>query len=178
MMEYVSFGNAQYVDPANDRIDVDLVLTEGSPAIRYTAGSNDPVSADLFAAIVAKGGVGAYAAPQVTLAERAAGALGEGLTITLSGSVTLAATVFPVDPTTMIKIGQVVTAINATGAFPGGAETYPIKDASGVWHSFTVAQYKAVAAAIAGFVGQLDLIIDGNPLGATELPSSAATLAV
>jgi hypothetical protein len=177
-MEYVSFTNAVYSRADNSAIDLDLVLTEGADPIPYTASSDDPVSAGLFAAIVSRGGISAYKAPVVTLVERAAAAIAEGLTITLSGSVTLSATVFPTDPTTTIKIGQVVTAINATGGFPGGAEAYPIKDASGSWHSFTVPQYKAVAAAIAGFVGQLDLIIDGNPLNATELPANSIALAV
>jgi len=123
----------------------------------------------------------AYVQPQPpppTLAQQAAEAMLAGLTITLSGSITLAATLFPTDPETQIKLNGVISVINTTGGFPGGAETYPIKDASGTWHSFTLAQYKAVAAAIANYVAPLDLIIDGNPLSATELPSSSVSLTV
>lgn len=116
--------------------------------------------------------------PSLTLAQEASAALATGLTITLSGTVALAAAVFPTDQTTTGKIGQVVLALGATGAFPGGAETYPLKDASGTWHTFTAAQYKAVATAIAAYVAPLDLIIDGNPLGVTELPPSSVTLTV
>jgi hypothetical protein len=112
------------------------------------------------------------------LAQQAQAAIGAGLTITLSGTLTLAATAFPTDATTIAKITTVVTTINATGAFPGGAETYPMKDASGGWHVFTVAQYKAVAGAISDYVAPLDLIIDGNPLGATALPESSVSLTV
>lgn len=116
--------------------------------------------------------------PSASLALQATEAMAAGLTITLSGSVTLAATVFPVDPATTVKIGAVVTTILARGAFPGGGTTYPLKDASGAWHTFTIAQYEAVAGAIAAYVAALDLIIDGNPNGATSLPSASVSLTV
>lgn len=116
--------------------------------------------------------------PAPTLAQQAAVAMLAGLTISLSGSITLPATLFPTDPETQIKLNGVISVINTTGGFPGGAGTYPIKDAVGIWHSFTLAQYKAVAAAIANYVAPLDLIIDGNPLGATELPSNSITLEI
>lgn len=116
--------------------------------------------------------------PPATLSTSAAAALSAGLAITLSGTLTLAATVFPTDSVTTGKIGAVATTLNTTGEFPGGTTSYPMKDAAGVWHSFTVSQYKAVAAAIAGYVAALDLIIDGNPLGATELPAASVALTV
>lgn len=117
-------------------------------------------------------------APAPTLAQQAAAAIAAGLTITLSGTMTLAATLFPTDPTTTAKIGAVVTAINADGTFPGGATTFPMKDATGAWHTFTASQYKAVAGGIAAYVAALNLIIDGNPLGATSLPANAVALTV
>jgi hypothetical protein len=50
-------------------------------------------------------------------------------------TLTLAAWLFPTDPTTQTKIGAVVTTINTTGTFAGGATTWPMKDSSGAWHA-------------------------------------------
>ncbi len=113
-----------------------------------------------------------------SLAQQAAAALAAGLEIALSGSMTLAATVFPTDPVTQAKLNAVSTVVLKTGAFPGGAADYPMKDAAGDWHTFTIGQYEAVATAIAAYVAPLDLIIDGNPLNATALPVSSVSLTV
>ena len=124
---------------------------------------------------------GTFAAPVVPmppLAQQAAAALGAGVTLTVSGTMTLAATLFPTDPVTTAKIGAVVTTLLATSAFPGGATSYPMKDAAGAWHTFTTAQYPKVAGAIAAYVAALDLIADGNPLSATALPSPNLSVTV
>jgi len=118
------------------------------------------------------------APPPPTLAQQAAMAAGAGLSVALTGSMTLAATVFPTDRMTQTKLGAVVTTINAAAAFPGGATSYPMKDAAGGWHTFNTAQYKAVAGAITAYVAACDLIADGNPLAATALPAASITLAV
>ena len=118
------------------------------------------------------------APPPPTLTQQAATAINVGLMLTLSGSLTLSATLFPTDPATTGKIGAVVTTLLATGAFPGGATSYPMKDATGSWHTFTAAQYPKVAGALAAYVAALDLIADGNPLGATTLPPASATVAL
>jgi hypothetical protein len=76
------------------------------------------------------------------LVQSAQAALSTGLAISLSGTLTLSATVFPTDSVTTGKIGAVATTINTTGEFPGGATSYPMKDSTGAWHSFTVSQYK------------------------------------
>jgi hypothetical protein len=117
-------------------------------------------------------------APVLTLAQQAAAASVSGLTIALTGSITLAATLFPTTASTQTRITAVMTAVNATGDFPGGATTFPMPDASGNWHTFTVAQYKSVAGAIASYIAALDLIANGNPLSATALPASSVTLTV
>lgn len=116
--------------------------------------------------------------PIQTLAQQAAAAISAGLTLTISGTMTLAATLFPTDPITTGKIGAVVTTLLATSAFPGGATSYPMKDSAGAWHTFTTAQYPKIAGAIAAYVAALDLIADGNPMGATALPSSSVSLTV
>ena len=117
-------------------------------------------------------------APVLTLEQQADRALYQGLAITLSGSITLAATVFPVDPSATVKIGAVVTTIMATQAFPGGITSFPMKDSSGAWHTFTLAQYTTVAGAISAYVAALNLITDGNPLNAVALPSPSVSLTV
>ncbi|WP_428492173.1 hypothetical protein [Rhodopila sp.] len=116
--------------------------------------------------------------PIVLLPQQAAAAMAAGITLTLSGSITLASTVFPTDPATQTKIGGVVTTLVASGSFPGGVSSYPMKDANGTWHSFNASQYKVVAGAIASYAATLDLIIDGNPLQATSLPAASVTLTV
>lgn len=115
--------------------------------------------------------------PPPTLAQQAASALAAGFTISLSGTLTLAATVFPTDPATTAKIAN-MTAMAQRGILPLGAMDYPMKDASGAWHHFNAAQYTKVAGALAAYVAALDLIADGNPLGATALPSASVSLAV
>ena len=127
------------------------------------------------------GGVWQFTAPPVpapTLAQQAATAMAAGLTISLSGSVTLAATLFPTDVATQGKLAAVAAGLGATGEFPGGATTFPMKDSAGAWHSFTQAQYKAVAGAILSYVAASQLIVDGNPLGVTALPPDSVALAV
>lgn len=124
------------------------------------------------------GAFSAPAAPVLTLAQQAAAAISAGLTITLSGSITLAATLFPTDPVATGKIADVMTTVNTTGAFANGATSFPMKDSAGNWHTFTVSQYKAVATAIDNYVAPLVLIVDGNPLNATALPASGVALSV
>ena len=111
-----------------------------------------------------------------TLAQLAALAMGAGLTLSLSGSIVLGATNFPIDGDTQAKIAAVITTINTTGTFPGGASSYPMKDSAGAWHTFSVEQYKAVAAAISNYVAVLYLIIDGNPFEVSALPSNAVSV--
>lgn len=143
----------------------------------------DPTQTALIAAAVAAGWTevtGAWPPPPAppTLAQQAEQAVYAGLTITLSGSLVLAATLFPTDRLTQTKVLSVMTVLGKTGAFPGGALTYPLKDATGTWHVLSVAQYETVATAIGSYVSALDLIADGNPTLATSLPPSAIELTV
>lgn len=117
----------------------------------------------------------AYTVPP-TFMQTAQIALAAGLTVTTSGSIALDAVVFPVDPSTQIKLAAIITTISATGGFPGGLTAYPMKDAAGAWHSFTIGQYTAVASAIAAYASGLELIIDGNPLNAVVLPTPHVSL--
>ena len=115
--------------------------------------------------------------PVLTLAQQAANAAVGGLTITLSGTMTLAATLFPTDASTQKAI-ESMNAMARAGVLPLGSTTYPMIDASGTWHHFTAAQYQAVAGAIAAYVAACDLIAAGNPMGSKTLPSSTISLTV
>lgn len=146
-------------------------------AVQWEAGVSTPGYSVQNGALVSPAPPAPPTAEQ-QLAQQAALAQGSGLTIALSGTMTLAETLFPTDLATQDKLAAVTTTLNATGAFPGGATSYPMKDASGAWHTFTVSQYKAAAGAIAAYVAAIDLIVDGNPFGATALPSSSVSLTV
>jgi hypothetical protein len=117
------------------------------------------------------------APPAPTLAQQAAAAINAGVTLQLTGSLTLTAT-FPCDSTTASKIGLIVSGLLASGngvvangKFPGGATTFPMKDTTGVWHTMTPAQYATTAEAIESYAAPLLEIIDGNP-AITALPSA------
>ena len=115
--------------------------------------------------------------PTLTLEQQAANAAISGLTIALSGTMTLAATLFPTDRKTQKAI-ESMNAMARAGVLPLGSTTYPMIDASGTWHHFTAAQYQAVAGAIAAYVAACDLIAAGNPMGSKTLPSSTISLTV
>ena len=115
--------------------------------------------------------------PTLTLAQQAANAAISGLTIALSGSITLAPTLFPTD----IKTQKAVESMNAmarAGVLPLGSTTYPMIDVNEKWHHFTASQYQAVAGAIGAYVAACDLIAAGNPLGVTVLPQNSVALTV
>ncbi len=180
MLTLQSYSSPSWANAAKTAITAQVVFKEIGSAIPFTATQNDPegYGVTVFDAIVAGAGsipVGAYAAP--TLTQQAAVAINAGLTLTLSGSLTLAATLFPTDATTQGKLAD-MAAMAARGVLPLGATTYPMKDAAGTWHQFNAAQYQAVAAAIAAYAAAIILIADGNPFGATALPSASVSLTV
>ena len=184
MPKYAAFNSAISGPTFSGWYDTDLFTYASLPPpadmLELTTAEWDAHFANPNGWAVQSGALVTYTppAPVLPLAQQAAAAINAGLTITLSGSLTLAATLFPTDPVTTAKIGAVITTLLATGAFPGGTTSYPMKDATGAWHTFTAAQYPKVAGALAAYVAALDLIADGNPLGATELPANSATVAL
>jgi hypothetical protein len=116
--------------------------------------------------------------PVLSISQAAVIASSAGLTISISGAINLDPTLFPIDPQTQSRLNAVVTAVAATGMFPGGTLTYPMLDSAGSWHLFTISQYLQVASAIASHVSTLYLIADGNPFGATTLPTPVAAVVV
>ena len=115
--------------------------------------------------------------PTLTLEQQAANAAISGLTITLSGTMTLAATLFPTDRKTQKAI-ESMNAMARAGVLPLGSTTYPMIDVNEKWHHFTASQYQAVAGAIGAYVAACDLIAAGNPLGVSALPQNSIALTV
>lgn len=115
-----------------------------------------------------------YAAPATpSLAQQAAALLASGLAIVSTATSALSGT-YPADPVSQGKLLAVQSVLSVSGAFPGGATTWPVKDASGQWHVATPAQFTAIALAVANFVAPIDLIMDGH--ANIPLPSSSATI--
>lgn len=115
----------------------------------------------------------APAAPVLTLAEQAVARLAEGLSIASTGTPALSA-VYPADAAAQQKLLSIQTVLAGTGSFPGGAATWPLKDRSGAWHVVNVAQFTAIATAIAAFVAPIDLILDGR--AGVALPAASASI--
>lgn len=161
-------GQAWYAIGGNAEGGVSWTNADGSQS---SASANDPAVAAWLA------GGGTPSAATLTLAQQAAAALTAGLSITLTGSITLAATVFPTNPTALLKLTQVGVVTANIGAFPGGVSTWAIQDSAGAWHAVNLSQWKTIAAAIGAYAAALDLIIDGNPLG-EGMPSNFVSLAV
>ena len=113
--------------------------------------------------------------PVPTLPQQAAALLQAGLTITFTGSLTLTAT-FAATAQAMHIWEKLSTVLSETGAFPGGATTWDMPDTAGGWPTFTIAQWKVAASAIAAFNAQALLVLAGHPN--TTLPASTITLGV
>ena len=184
MSKFALFNPAIDPAPVLGWYDTDALTYDNLPAasdlLELTDAEWDARLADPNGWAVSGGKLVAYShpAPVPTLAQQAQDAIQAGLTITLSGSLTLAATRFPTDASTQSKLNAIATVLATTGAFPDGSTSYPMKDSADSWHVFTVAQYKAVAGAIASYVAALYLIADGNPLSATALPTASVSLTV
>jgi hypothetical protein len=174
-----------YYDPANGNkqyaFNSDVVVTI-NPAGGFIFKSASGVVLGPYPSTLVAGTAPAVAPPPPTLAQQAAAASIAGLTIASTGpTLTMAATKFPTDAATQGVLNTVVNGLNTNGTFPEGAMTFPMLDAASptpLWHTFTIAQYKAVATAIFNYVSANDLIAAGNPLGATVLPASSVTISV
>jgi hypothetical protein len=138
-----------------------------------TACTTGQAAAWQFSTLVS-GAIVAGSAPAPGLTQQAAGLLAGGLAITSTATTALSAT-YPVDPVSQQKLLAVQSVLSVTGSFPGGASTWPVKDAAGAWHVCTAAQFTAIAVAIAAFVAPCDLIMDGHT--GISLPATSATIA-
>jgi hypothetical protein len=94
----------------------------------------------------------------------APGQISPGVAVKSSGATATAAaptsdatiniTLWPSDTSMQSLISNLSTVIGATGGFPGGATSWPVKDLSGAVHSLTVAQFNTVAIAVANYIRQ------------------------
>ena len=111
------------------------------------------------------------AAPVLTLAQRAWVAMAAGLTITSTGTPALSG-VYTVDITAQVITSQ-VTSILLNGTFADGTGSVAWPDTSGALHTFTIAQFKVFATAVAAYVAALFKAINGI---STTLPSGSVTI--
>lgn len=176
-----SLGGA-WVDPDDGTTYTNLaVWTEadrnklGWFAVADVPPAYDPATQQLGrGAVTLVGGrpVQQYTVVPLSLARQAQNRMAAGLTIVSAGTPALSAT-YPCDTVTQAKFVGVRLVLEATGAFPGGAVTWPVKDAAGKWRQTTPAQFTALALAVAGYVALLYLVIDGQ---SATLPPATATI--
>jgi hypothetical protein len=113
------------------------------------------------------------APPTPSLAQQAEALLAGGVTLTVTGSLTLTA-LFPTDASTQKHLSRIEQVVNTTGKFPNDAATWPVAaSVAGVpgWHALTSGQFKAVATAISNFIAPAELIALGF---AGTMPSASA----
>ena len=113
----------------------------------------------------------ALAAPVLTLAQRAWAAMATGLTLTSTGTPALSGA-YAVDVTAQVITSQ-VTSILLNGTFADGTGSVAWPDTAGALHTFTIAQFKVFATAVAAYVAALFKAINGI---STTLPSGSVTI--
>jgi hypothetical protein len=110
--------------------------------------------------------------PVPTPAEIAATALAAGLTIASAATPALDGT-YDVSTKAQANITAVVTGVSAGFGLPGSGATFYYFDMSGAPHSFTAAQFVALATAIRDYVYALALYASG----VAPLPAASVTIA-
>ena len=126
-------------------------------------------SAELAAAF--SGYTAAVAAQQVPI--NAAAALAGGLAVTSTSTSSLNGT-YAVDSNTTAEINAEITSILLNTTFTDGTTALAWPDVTGAAHSFNVAQFKALATAIASFVTSVNKYARGQ---LSSLPPSTAVIA-
>jgi hypothetical protein len=116
--------------------------------------------------------VAANPPPAPTLAQQAAALLFGGCHVTSTGTPALSAT-YPCDPTAQQQINAEITSILLNGTFADGETTIGWLDATGASHTFSIAEFKALATEIAAFVSGCIKVINGQ---STTLPSASVTI--
>jgi hypothetical protein len=120
------------------------------------------------------------AAPAPTAAEAAqatyAAAIAAGLTATWSTSTTLNGT-YALDQTTQFTMTAETVSILTNGTFTNGQTTRNWPNAAGAFQSFTLAQFKALASAIALYLdGLASALAVASAGGAASWPSATVTI--
>lgn len=158
------YDTAAFAYPALPEADDLLELTPEEWAARLGAAWG-----------VAAGALVAMPAPPgPSPAQQAMAALGQGLTVTSTGTPALDAT-YAVDAAAQAKMTATELYILKNGTFPGGSTTIAWPDIAGTLHTFpSTAVYAAWATAIADYVAALDLVIATDT---GTLPAAAKTIA-
>ena len=110
--------------------------------------------------------------PATTPAQQAAALLGSGLSVTSTGGAFAAP--FAADPAMTANIAVERLSLLANGTFTNGRTTLQWPGLVGGWHTLSVAQFIALANAIAAFVTALNLYASGAPGAA--LPVATAEI--
>lgn len=97
-----------------------------------------------------------------------------GLAVTSSGTPSLSAT-YGVDQDAQLNIDSQIAAILTNGTFTNGQATRVWHDAAGLPHTFTVAQFKALATAIGVYVDGVIATVDALRSGSSAAWPTATT---
>lgn len=123
------------------------------------------------------GGAWAFSAPAApaspTLAQQAAALLAAGCAITSTSTPTLSGT-YACDTLSQQHVQAEVTSILLNGTFADGTTSAVWLDAADAPHTFTIAEFKALATALAAFVSGCLKVVNGQ---STTLPTQPSTIA-
>lgn len=111
--------------------------------------------------------------PAPTLSQQAMRLLATGLTITSSSTPALDG-VYSASATVQQQINAEVTSILLNNTFTDGTNSIEWLDTTGSPHTFTIAQFKTLATAIAAFVSGCVKVMNSR---ATVLPAATVTIA-
>ncbi len=114
-----------------------------------------------------------YMPPVPSLSQQAAALLAGTVAISSTSTPMLDGS-YTVTPDDQAHISVEVQSLMLNGTFADGASTVAWPDASGTLHSFSVAEFKAFATAVGGFVAACLKCQNG---ASTTLPSAALTIA-
>lgn len=145
--------------PAGQWIQIDTLTPQPGIGWTYSSGTFTPPTPP--------------APPAPTLAQQAAALIAAGLTITSTSTSSLDGT-YATDPVSQQHISAEVTSILLNDTFTDGTSSIAWLDAAGASHTFTVAQFKTFATAVAAFVSACLKCVNGQ---STTLPSASATIA-
>lgn len=146
-MDFISFDNPFYATPDNVFIDVDVVLAEGGAAIPYTTCADDVVSGNLYAAIVARGGVAAYVPPVLTPAQQLAALYASGVPV-VSASDPSVEGVYAVDLESRTLMLTEVVSLLSLQQFSDGESKITWPDRYGQGHIMDPKMFQNFVAAI------------------------------
>jgi hypothetical protein len=103
-------------------------------------------------------------------------AIGAGLIIASTGTPALDGT-YPIGPSDQLDIEAEIDSILVNGVFTNGQATRGWPDISGASHTFSVAQFKTLATAIAQYVDALTVAEQAAAFGQTATwPAATATI--